>query len=75
MGIAPWMTALAADAVLVVLTEHVPWRELPVLTAAGAANLAGKIVMDATNPIAAEPPVNGVLNGNPFNRVSATYSF
>ena len=31
------------------------------LRAAGAANLAGKCVMDATNPIAGAPPVNGVL--------------
>jgi predicted dinucleotide-binding enzyme len=31
------------------------------LRAAGAANLAGKTVMDATNPIADAPPVNGVL--------------
>jgi len=31
------------------------------LHAAGAANLAGKIVIDATNPIADAPPVNGVL--------------
>ena len=29
--------------------------------AAGAANLAGKPVMDATNPIADAPPANGVL--------------
>lgn len=28
---------------------------------AGAANLAGKAVIDATNPIADSPPVNGVL--------------
>ncbi len=28
---------------------------------AGAANLSGKTVIDATNPIAEEPPVNGVL--------------
>jgi len=28
---------------------------------AGAANLAGKTVIDATNPIAAAPPANGVL--------------
>jgi predicted dinucleotide-binding enzyme len=32
-----------------------------VLGAAGAANLAGKTVIDVTNPIADEPPVNGVL--------------
>ena len=32
-----------------------------VLRAAGTANLAGKLVMDACNPIADAPPVNGVL--------------
>lgn len=31
------------------------------LAAAGAANLAGKIVIDAANPIADAPPTNGVL--------------
>src|SRR2546425_9544199 len=31
------------------------------LRLAGAENLAGKIVIDATNPIADTPPVNGVL--------------
>jgi len=31
------------------------------LRAAGAANLSGKTVIDATNPIADAPPVNGVL--------------
>jgi len=31
------------------------------LRAAGAAHLAGKPVLDATNPIAESPPVNGVL--------------
>jgi hypothetical protein len=31
------------------------------LRAAGAASLAGKPVIDATNPIADAPPVNGVL--------------
>src|SRR5436190_24123200 len=31
------------------------------LRAAGAANLAGKTVIDATNPIADAPPVNGIL--------------
>ena len=31
------------------------------LRAAGAANLTGKPVMDATNPIADVPPINGVL--------------
>jgi 8-hydroxy-5-deazaflavin:NADPH oxidoreductase len=32
------------------------------LRAAGAENLAGKTIMDATNPIADQPPVNGVLS-------------
>jgi hypothetical protein len=31
------------------------------LRAAGGANLAGKVVIDATNPIADSPPTNGVL--------------
>jgi predicted dinucleotide-binding enzyme len=31
------------------------------IRAAGSANLAGKIVIDATNPIAEAPPENGVL--------------
>jgi 8-hydroxy-5-deazaflavin:NADPH oxidoreductase len=34
---------------------------LEALKAAGAANLTGKPVMDATNPIAEAPPANGVL--------------
>jgi hypothetical protein len=34
---------------------------LEALRAAGAANLAGKPVIDATNPIADAPPVNGVV--------------
>jgi len=34
---------------------------LDALQAAGTANLGGKLVIDATNPIADAPPVNGVL--------------
>jgi 8-hydroxy-5-deazaflavin:NADPH oxidoreductase len=34
---------------------------LEALELAGVANLAGKTVMDATNPIADAPPVNGVM--------------
>ena len=34
---------------------------LDVLRLAGTAALAGKVVVDTTNPIAAAPPVNGVL--------------
>jgi 8-hydroxy-5-deazaflavin:NADPH oxidoreductase len=32
------------------------------LRAAGAANLAGKVVIDATNPVTDAPPTNGVLH-------------
>jgi 8-hydroxy-5-deazaflavin:NADPH oxidoreductase len=31
------------------------------ITAAGASNFSGKLVLDTTNPIAEAPPVNGVL--------------
>lgn len=34
---------------------------LPAVALAGDANLAGKIVIDTTNPIADEPPQNGIL--------------
>ena len=34
---------------------------LQALDATGSSNIAGKIVIDATNPIADAPPTNGVL--------------
>ena len=34
---------------------------MEVIRSSGAANLAGKVVMDATNPIADDPPTGGVL--------------
>ncbi len=37
------------------------------LLAAGVANLTAKIVIDATNPIADAPPVNGVLKFSPIS--------
>ena len=40
------------------------------LRLATGANLAGKPVIDATNPIAELPPVNGVLS---FSRVSTSH--
>ena len=45
VGIAPWMTALVADVVLVALTRHVPWRDLPVLTAAGVAAIGALVAL------------------------------
>ena len=45
VGVQPWMTALAADIVLVVVTRHVPWRDLPVLTAAGVAAIGAVVAL------------------------------
>jgi arsenical pump membrane protein len=39
-GVEPWMTAVAADLVLVVITRTWPWRSIPVLTALGVAAVA-----------------------------------
>ena len=39
VGLAPWVVALAADAVLVVVTRWVPWRAVPWGTALVAAAL------------------------------------
>ena len=50
-------TARFADLVVLAVKGTVA---LDALRQAGAANLAGKPVMDATNPIADAPPVNGV---------------
>ena len=50
----------AADGELLVLAVKGSAAE-DVLALAGAENLAGKPVIDATNPLADSPPVNGVL--------------
>jgi hypothetical protein len=47
------------EAIVLAVKGHVA---LDALALAGADALAGKTVMDATNPIAASPPVNGVLS-------------
>jgi arsenical pump membrane protein len=39
-GIAPWMTAAAADVVLIAIVRWVPWRDVPLLTAVGVATIA-----------------------------------
>ena len=39
-GVTPWMTATAADLALIVLTRTVPWRAVPVMTAAAVAVVA-----------------------------------
>jgi len=51
---------VAAWADAAVLAVHGPAAEEAVKTA-GADNLRGKVVIDATNPIADKPPVDGVL--------------
>ena len=51
--------AAAAGEILVLAVKG--GAALEVLAQAGAANLAGKVIIDATNPIADEPPQNGVL--------------
>lgn len=51
-------TAQFADALVLAVKGTVAAEAL---RAAGAANLSGKIVIDATNPIADAPPTNGVL--------------
>ena len=52
-------TAAFGDAVVLAVKGNVAAEAL---RAAGAANLAGKPVLDACNPIADAPPVNGVLS-------------
>jgi arsenical pump membrane protein len=40
VGIQPWMVAVAADAVLMVVVRDVPWRHVPLATAVGVAVVA-----------------------------------
>jgi arsenical pump membrane protein len=61
-GVAAWMVAVAADLVLVVVTRHLPWRAVPLLTALGIAVLAAVAALlvppDAfRGPLAADDPV------------------
>lgn len=42
-GLQPWMVAAVADVVLVAITGLVPWRQVPLATAAGVAALAAAI--------------------------------
>jgi predicted dinucleotide-binding enzyme len=67
-----WKSKAGAHAHVGTFAEAAKWGEsvvlavkgdaaLSVLDLAGPANLAGKLVMDTTNPIANAPPENGVL--------------
>jgi predicted dinucleotide-binding enzyme len=51
-------TAKSADIIVLAVKGGVASAAL---RSAGAANLDGKVVIDATNPLAEEPPVDGVL--------------
>ena len=84
VGIEPWMAALAADLVLVVVVRFVPWRDLPVGTAVGVAVLAGVVavvvgpsllhaVLRATNPFAVGgTTVVAAAAANVVNNIPAT---
>jgi 8-hydroxy-5-deazaflavin:NADPH oxidoreductase len=51
-------TAASADIIVLAIGGSVAEEAIIQL---GAERLAGKIILDATNPIAAKPPVNGVI--------------
>jgi predicted dinucleotide-binding enzyme len=70
--LAPWQATAGAHASTGTFADAAKFADIVVLAVkgsaalaavelAGAANLVGKPVLDATNPIAEEPPVNGVL--------------
>src|SRR5688572_7762549 len=67
-----WKTGAKGEASIGNYADAAKWADIVVLAIkgsaaegvidlAGPANLAGKIVIDATNPIADQPPQNGVL--------------
>jgi 8-hydroxy-5-deazaflavin:NADPH oxidoreductase len=67
-----WKAAAKGEAAIGTYEEAAKWGELVVLAVkglvaedvldqCGLANLAGKTVIDTTNPIAGEPPDNGVI--------------
>jgi len=68
-----WKAGAGPKAEIGTFSEAAKWGELVVLAVkgaaaesvvdlAGAANLAGKVVIDTTNPIAEMPPTSGVLH-------------
>lgn len=70
--LAAWQSKAGPNASIGTFAEAARWGEQVVLAVKGAAaeqaielagidNLAGKVVIDATNPIADKPPQNGVL--------------
>jgi predicted dinucleotide-binding enzyme len=70
--LAAWKAAAKGDASVGTFAQTAAWAEAivlavkgtgaePAIEQAGIANLAGKLVIDATNPIAESPPKNGAL--------------
>jgi 8-hydroxy-5-deazaflavin:NADPH oxidoreductase len=69
--LASWKQSVSGEVSVGSFADATKWCEIAVLCVKGtaaesvveqsAANLAGKIVIDATNPIADEPPQNGVI--------------
>jgi arsenical pump membrane protein len=44
-GVAPWMVAVAADLVLIAATGWLPWKDVPVATAAGVSAVAVAVAL------------------------------
>lgn len=70
--LAAWKSAASGDAQIGTFDAAAAWAEIAVLAVKGTAaeslvqslapHLAGKLVLDATNPIADAPPKNGALS-------------
>jgi arsenical pump membrane protein len=82
-GIDPWVVALLADVVLIVVTRTVPLRQVPILTALGVAAVAAVVslvlpadlltgVLTSTGPAALGATVVGAAAGaNAVNNLPA----
>lgn len=68
----PWKSSASGDAAIGTLAETAAWSDIVVLAVkgigaeptvdeAGPANLAGKLIIDTTNPINDGPPTNGAI--------------
>ena len=59
-GVEPWMVVLAADLVLVIGVRRFPWRDVPIGTAAAAANVVNNIPATLLMVDGATHPTDGV---------------
>lgn len=50
-GVEPWVVALVADVVLIATLRHVPWRDVPLLTAVGVAAIGGLVAVASTSGV------------------------